>query len=147
MARRVGKKARKKDVAACAAECEKSALSRTLRANPGTDEAKVWGQLQGKGATMQLLQQQFMRDFKQEGFGMVQGSRWSSYCQHERYTQDDEYMTYEQIFAAEKKSALNTEAKITWAKSPGEGKAGTPAETKGWYKDPTRNDAPVPLPR
>ena len=58
-----------------------------------------------------------------------------------RNSQEDEYMTFEQILF-EEKSKPNALAKRDSAMQLGEG-INEPGKRKGWYKDPSRNNAPV----
>ena len=120
-------------------EYEKNNFNKHMVANADTDEAQVWKSLKGKSASMQQLQREFMMDFKTKGFGFIQGTKWMKHISKEIYSVDDEYKTYEQILDAEK-SESNAKAKIAYALTLGEG---VPSNGKGWFKDPSRNDAPV----
>ena len=125
-------------------EYAKDAFAATMAANGETSEARIWKALAGKSRQQQELQKSFMSEFRQTGFGFVEGSKWTTYDLQQKIEMQREYMTEEQIFKKECKSAANTAAKIEWAILQGEG---TPelGKGKGWFRDPSRGGAKVYL--
>jgi len=113
-----------------------------MRANANSDEAKVWKTIAGKSALQQRLQQEFMVEFQQAGFGFVEGSKWTKHLNSSLMQNEESYKTRAQILKAECKDDQCTEAKIAFALSLGEG-VPPPGDPKGWYKDPSRNNEPV----
>ena len=113
-----------------------------MSANPTSEEAVVWNNIQGKSPVMQRLQREFMQDFQQKGFGMVSGSKWTQHNFIQEVDSSTIFMTREQIFKEECKSVENTESKIQWAINQGEG-VDQPGKQKGFYKDETRQNAYV----
>ena len=86
--------------------------------------------------------QEFLSEFKEQGFGFVEGSKWSSYTTREQFTQEDLYMTPDQILKEECFNEANAQAKIKNAEALGEG-VNEPGKRKGWYRDESRHNAPV----
>ncbi len=121
-------------------EYEMTTLKRTLAANPNTKEAQVWSNLQDKRPYMQNLQNEFLKDFKESGFNMVEGTRWCRYTQSERFVQDGEYMTEEQILHEERGSQEIAKARMQWARDLGEGTP-EPGKGRGYFRDPMRGGA------
>jgi hypothetical protein len=117
-------------------------LQRTLKANPNDKMNEIWNALKGKSPHMQRLQDDFLRDFREQGFSVAEASRWSRFVQTESFIQDGAYLTEEQILAEEKGSAANTKARIEWAKGEGEGTP-EPGKGLGFYRDPMRGGALV----
>ena len=110
-----------------------------MKANPTAPVASVWKQLRGKSRTMQTLQDEFMRDFSQKGFDMIEGSKWTTFLMTKEFEDEGEYMTEAQIQKEECGCAAATKAKLDWAKQQGEGIA-EHGLGKGYFKDPSRDN-------
>ena len=102
-------------------EHEMLAVKRCMEANPQTDESSVWGKLAGKSKIMVKLRKEFAAQFKSDGFGFVQGSKWATYLNTEEFKSTDSYKTEAQIFRDEGKDPTNTKAKLDWAREKGQG--------------------------
>ena len=96
-------------------ENAKDAFAATMAANGETSEARIWKALAGKSRQQQELQKSFMSEFRQKGFGFAEGSKWTTYDLQQKIEMQRGYMTEEQIFKKECKSAANTAANIEWA--------------------------------
>ena len=74
---------------------------KAIRSRPDTKEAEVLKELSKcRNQVMLAKTQEFLSEFKEQGFGFVEGSKWSSYTTREQFTQEDSYMTPEQISTA-----------------------------------------------
>ena len=120
-------------------EYQKHTIEATMKANPTAPVASVWKQLRGKSRTMQTLQDEFMRDFSQKGFDMIEGSKWTTFLMTTEFEDEGEYMTEAQIQCAECGCPVATKAKLDWAKQQGEGIA-EHGKGKGYFKDPSRDN-------
>ena len=120
-------------------EYQKHMLEATMKANPTAACASVWKKLRGKSRTMQTLQDEFMRDFSEKGFSMVEGSKWTTFLHTVEFEDEGEYMTKAQIQREECGCPVATKAKLDWAKQQGEGIA-EHGLGKGYFKDPSRNN-------
>ena len=120
-------------------EYQKHTIEATMKANPTAPVASVWKQLRGKSRTMQTLQDEFMRDFSQKGFDMIEGSKWTTFLMTTEFEDEVEYMTEVQIQKEECGCPVATKAKLDWAKQQGEGIA-EHGLGKGYFKDPSRNN-------
>ena len=67
--------------------------------------------LQGESPHLQLLQREFLSDFRLKGFGFVEGTKWQKHFNKESWDQEDEYKSWEQILDVAK-SEQNATAKI-----------------------------------
>ena len=124
-------------------EYDKEKTMRAIRSQPESKEAKVLAELtKCRNKVMVKRTQEFLDDFKEQGFGFVEGSKWSSFTTRDQHTQEDSYMTEAQILKEECGDRANTQAKIRFAESFGEG-VNEDGKRKGWYRDDTRNGAPV----
>ena len=120
-------------------EYQKDMVSATMLANPLSQCASVWKALRGKSRGMQALQDEFMKDFKAKGFGMVEGSKWTTFVQTQEFEDEGEYMTEAQIEREECGDKVATKAKLDYARSQGEGIA-QHGRGKGYFRDPSRNN-------
>ena len=124
-------------------EYDKEKSMRAIRSQPESKEAKVLAELtKCRNNVMVKKTQEFLDDFKQQGFGFVEGSKWSSFTTRDQHTQEDSYMTEAQILKEECGDEANAQAKIKFAESFGEG-VDEDGKRKGWYRDDTREGAPV----
>ena len=124
-------------------EYDKEKTMRAIRSRPESKEAGVLAELmKSKNSVMLEEQKQFLKDFKEKGFGFVEGTKWSEFVSREQFTQEIVYITEPQILQEESGNEANCRAKIEFARSMGEG-INEPGEQKGWYRDPSRDNAPV----
>ena len=116
---------------------------RAIRSRPESKEAGVLAELmKSKNSVMLASQKEFLKDFREKGFGFVEGTKWSEFVSREQFTQEIVYCTEAQILKEERGNEANCRAKIEFARSMGEG-INEPGEQKGWYRDPSRDNAPV----
>ena len=105
---------------------------RAIRSQPESKEAKVLTELlKCRNKVMVKRTQEFLDDFKDQGFGFVEGSKWSSFTTRDQHTQEDLYMTRAQILKEECDDEANTQAKIKYAESLGEG-VDEDGKRRGW---------------
>ena len=124
-------------------EYDKEKSMRAIRSQPESKEAKVLTELlKCRNKVMVKRTEEFLADFKEQGFGFVEGSKWSSFTTRDQHTQEDSYMTTAQILKEECGDEANARAKIKFAESLGEG-VDEDGKRKGWYRDETRQGAPV----
>ena len=134
---------RKRDRSDRSVEYEKEKHMRAIRSQPESKEAKVLEiLLKCRNQVMLKKTEEFLNDFKEQGFGFVEGSKWSSFTTRDQHTQEDSYMTTAQILKEECGDEANAQAKIKFAESLGEG-VDEDGKRKGWYRDETRQNAPV----
>ena len=114
-----------------------------IRLRPDSQEAEVIKELSKcKNKIMLEKTQEFLNDFKEQGFGFVEGSKWSSFTTRDQHTQEDLYMTAAQVLKEECGDEANARAKIKYAESLGEG-VNEDGKRRGWYRDETQQNAPV----
>ena len=79
---------------------------------------------------------------QQMGVTKSEGSNWYSYTCQDSYSQEEVYLTWDQVLKEECFNEANAQAKIEYAEALGEG-VNEPGKPKGWYRDESRHNAPV----
>ena len=142
-AKRYKKGKRSRDRSDRSVEYDKDKTMKAIRSQPESKEAKVLAELtKCRNNVMVQKTKEFLDEFKEQGFGFVEGSKWSSFTTRDQHTQEDSYMTEAQILKEECGDRANTKAKIQYAETFGEG-VNEDGKRKGWYRDDTRQGAPV----
>ena len=72
----------------------------------------------------------------------MEGSKWSTYTTRDQHTQEDLYLTRAQMLKEEAGDEVCVQGKIDYAEALGEG-VEEPGKRKGWYRDESRQNAPV----
>ena len=138
-----GSTKRTRDRSDRSAEYFKEKNMRAIRSRPDSKENQVLTELlKCRNQIMVERTKEFLNDFKEQGFGFVEGSKWSSMTSRDQHTQEDLYMTAAQILKEECGDEANAQAKIKYAESLGEG-VNEDGKRRGWYRDETRQNAPV----